>query len=87
MESQPLVSVIMPCYNMEQFIAYTIESVQRQTYPNWELCIVDDASTDRTVEIIKSHHDKDDRIRFSVKPNHSGIADTRNQCLKMAKGQ
>lgn len=82
-----MVSVIMPCYNMERFIAYTIESVQKQTYPNWELCIVDDASTDKTVEIVKSHQDKDDRIRFSVKPEHSGIADTRNQCLKMAKGQ
>ena len=78
MENQPLVSVIMPCYNMERFIASTIESVQRQTYPNWELCIVDDASSDKTVEIIKSYHDNDGRIHFSVKPKHSGIADTRN---------
>lgn len=82
-----MVSVIMPCYNMERFIAFTIESVQRQTYPHWELCIADDASTDHTVEIIKSHQEQDDRIRFSVIPQHSGIADTRNQCLKMAKGQ
>ena len=87
MENQPLVSVIMPCYNMEKFIAYTIESVQRQTYPHWELLIVDDASTDRTADIIKSHQEQDDRIRFFVKPQHSGIADTRNRCLKMAKGQ
>ena len=87
MEHQPLVSVIMPCYNMERFIAFTIESVQRQTYPNWELCIVDDTSSDKTVEIIKSYQEKDERIRFSVKPKHSGIADTRNQCIQMAQGQ
>ena len=87
MENQPLVSVIMPCYNMEKFIAYTIESVQQQTYPHWELLIVDDTSTDRTAEIVKSHQNQDDRIHFIVKPKHSGIADTRNQCLKMAKGR
>ena len=87
MENQPLVSVIMPCYNMERFIAFTIESVQRQTYPNWELCIVDDASSDQTVEIIKRHQDQDDRIHYSVKPQHSGIADTRNQCIRMAQGK
>ena len=87
MENQPLVSVIMPCYNMEKFIAYTIESVQRQIYPHWELLIVDDASTDRTADIIKSHQNQDNRINLIVKPKHSGIADTRNQCLKMAKGR
>ena len=87
MESQPLVSVIMPCYNMEKFIAYTIQSVQGQTYPHWELCIVDDASTDETATIVRSFCDQDDRIHFVVKPKHSGIADTRNQCLNMAKGR
>lgn len=87
MENQPLVSVIMPCYNMEKFIAYTIESVQRQTYPHWELLIVDDASTDKTAEIVKSHQNQDSRIHFTMKPKHSGIADTRNQCLNMANGR
>ena len=87
MENQPLVSVIMPCYNMEKFIAYTIESVQRQTYTHWELLIVDDASTDKTADIVKSHQNQDHRIQFYVKPKHSGIADTRNQCIKMAKGR
>ena len=86
MDSQPLVSVIMPCYNMERFISETITSVQQQTYPHWELIVVDDASTDKTAEIVKNHQDQDERIRFFVKPQHSGIADTRNQCLNMAKG-
>lgn len=87
MESQPLVSVIVPCYNMERYIAYTIESVEQQTYPNWELIIVDDASTDSTVDIIKSRQEKNNKIRFYVKQQHSGIADTRNQCIRMAQGR
>lgn len=84
---KPLVSVIMPCYNMEEYISDTIVSVQKQTFPHWELVIVDDVSTDHTAEIVKSHQDQDERIRFFVKPTHSGIADTRNQCLKMAQGR
>lgn len=87
MENQPLVSIIMPCYNMERFIAYTIESVQRQTYPHWELLIVDDASTDGTVDIIQTYCAQDDKIQLTVKPKHCGIADSRNQCIKMAKGR
>ena len=80
MEKQ-LVSVIMPCYNMEHFVSDTITSVLRQTYSHWELLIVDDTSTDGTVAIIKELCSNDDRIRFIVKPQHTGIADTRNQCI------
>lgn len=87
MEAQPLVSVIMPCYNMERYISETIASVQRQTYTHWELLIVDDASTDKTAEIVKNIQNQDDRIHFVIKTEHSGIADTRNQCLNMAKGR
>ena len=87
MENQPLVSVIMPCYNMEKYIAHTIASVQRQTFSQWELLIVDDASNDQTAEIVENHCQQDQRINFFVKHSHSGIADTRNQCLKMAKGR
>lgn len=82
-----MVSVIMPCYNMESYVADSIASVQRQTYPHWELLIVDDASTDRTVEIVKSLAEQDEKILFVVKKEHSGIADTRNQCIQMAKGR
>ena len=86
MESQPLVSVIMPCYNMERFVTETIASVQRQTYPHWELLIVDDASTDDTVETVKKIAEQDERIHFTEKTAHSGIADTRNLCIQMAQG-
>ena len=83
----PLVSVIMPCYNMEKFISDSIMSVRNQTYSSWELLIVDDASTDATADIVKKQCEQDNRIHFTVKPEHSGIADSRNQCLKQAQGQ
>jgi teichuronic acid biosynthesis glycosyltransferase TuaG len=86
-ENQPLVSVIMPCYNMEKYISDAIMSVRQQTYPYWELLIVDDASTDGTVDIIKNHGQQDNRIHYVVKTKHSGIADSRNQCIKMSQGQ
>lgn len=86
MESQPLVSVIMPCYNMASYVSDSIKSVIAQTYPNWELLIVDDASTDETVNIIESFAQTDSRIKFAIKKQNSGISDTRNQCIQMAKG-
>ena len=85
--SSPLVSVIMPCYNMASFVIETIRSVQAQTYTPWELLIVDDASTDTTVDLIRGLSEEDPRIQLQVKPSHSGIADSRNQCLKQAKGR
>ena len=87
MENLPLVSVIMPCYNMEDYVAESIASVQRQTYSHWELLIVDDASTDSTKEVVRDLADQDERIHFVAKPQHSGIADTRNQCIQMAQGR
>ena len=77
----------MPCYNMEKYVADSIASVQRQTYSNWELLIVDDVSTDETVKIVTKRTETDERIHFVVKPQHSGIADTRNQCIQMAQGR
>lgn len=87
MESQPLVSVIMPCYNMASYISDSIKSVVAQTYPYWELLIVDDASTDKTVNIIETYAQSDARIRFAIKKHNSGIADTRNQCIRMSQGR
>ena len=57
-----LVSIIMPSWNTERFIAETIQSVIDQTYQNWELLIVDDCSTDNTDEVVASF--KDDRIKY-----------------------
>ena len=87
MESQPLVSIIMPSYNAESYIAESIESVLHQTYTNWELIITDDRSRDHTPDIVQSYCKQDSRIDFVIAQQHSGIAGTRNQCLSRAKGQ
>ena len=84
----PLVSVIMPCYNMERFIADTIRSVLNQTFTDWELLITDDASTDGTIATIQSLAENDPRIHFfSIDPQQTGIAPARNHCIKNAKGR
>lgn len=83
----PLVSIIMPCYNAECYIAQSIESVLAQTYQNWELLITDDGSTDKSVEIISKYSKNDDRINVMVSDEHQGIARTRNMSISRAKGR
>lgn len=58
------ISIIMASYNYENFIKEAIESVINQTYPNWELIIVDDGSTDNSIEVIKKYVEQDSRIKF-----------------------
>ena len=86
MENQPLVSVITPCYNMENFVAETVHSVINQTYPHWEMIIVDDASTDQTDAILKSLAEQDERIKITINKGNPGIAESRNQAIQMAQG-
>ena len=82
-----LVSVITPAYNAEKYIKDTIESVIAQTYTNWEMIIVDDASVDNTVNIINYYQQKDKRIKLiALKKNH-GVANARNTAIENAKGQ
>ena len=87
--SQDLVSVIMPSYNTEKYILDSIQSVQAQTYANWELIIVDDCSTDNTVEIVKKHiaETKETRIHLLSNEKNSGAAISRNYALREAKGR
>ena len=80
-----LVSIVMPSYNSEKYIKASIESVLNQTYPKWELLIVDDCSTDKTVDIIKSF--KDQRIKFFQNEKNSGAAISRNWALREANGK
>lgn len=82
-----LVSIIMPCYNAERYIAQSIESVLAQTYDNWELLITDDASTDKSVEIISKYSKNDERINVLVPDEHQGISRTRNMSISRARGR
>ena len=86
MENCGLVSIIMPSYNTECYIAKSIESVQSQTYPYWELIIVDDCSTHKTDDII-ARYLSDTRIRYIKKETNSGAAISRNIALKEATGK
>ena len=82
-----LVSIITPAFNSEKFIAETIMSVQNQTYRNWEMIIVDDCSTDKTAEIIRSFQEKDSRIIYLRNESNKGSAYSRNIALQKAKGK
>lgn len=81
-----LVSIIMPSYNTAKFISETIESVSAQTYPNWELIIVDDCSTDDTDAVVRPYL-ADGRIRYMKNEKNSGAAVSRNRALREAKGK
>lgn len=85
--NQNLVSIITPTYNCGRFIAETIESVQTQTYPDWEMLIVDDCSTDNTKEIVEQYQKGDPRIKYYCLPKNSGAAEARNEALRRANGR
>lgn len=82
-----LVSIITPNYNCAKFISETIRSVQAQTYQNWELIIIDDCSTDNTLEVVKPFLERDTRVRYICNPVNSGAAITRNRGLREARGR
>lgn len=82
----PLVSVLMTSYNREDYIGEAIESVLKSTYQNFELIIVDDGSSDNTVEIIKASAKEDKRIRFYQNEINLGDYRNRNMAATYAKG-
>ncbi len=85
--SQPLVSIIVPCYNVSKYIGTAIESVLAQTYSNWELLITDDASTDNTVDIINRYINQDARIHLYKLEKNFGAGIARNNSILQAKGR
>lgn len=80
-----LVSVIIPVYNRQDTVRRAIDSVLSQTYPNIELIIVDDVSTDHSVEVIRSYHD--DRVRLICQKEHGGANRARNTGITNARGE
>lgn len=82
----PMVSVVMPSYNKEQFIEQAIRSVMVQTFEDWELIIVDDCSTDHTISIVEKLVQEDSRIHFYSNPRNMGAANTRNRGMELATG-
>ena len=80
------ISVVVPVYNGEHFIKRCIDSILSQTYTNWELVIVDDGSTDSTVDILEEYKNKDDRIRYYTQEN-KGAGSARNLGIDYILGE
>lgn len=85
MNITPKITVLLPVYNCELYIKTAVESILNQTFTNFELLIIDDASTDATVSILKKFDDP--RIQLIEKPLNSGYTNSLNYGLKIAKGQ
>lgn len=84
-----LVSIIVPVYNAERFIKETMDCVRAQTYPCWELLLVEDKSSDKTVSIIEEYIEAngENRIRLIRQPENMGAARARNRGLAEAAGR
>ena len=83
----PAVSVVMPVYNGETYVAEAIESILEQTFADFELIIVDDGSQDRSADIIQRYAAGDDRIRCVMLEENTGEACARNRGLELARGE
>lgn len=83
---EELVSIITPCYNGARHIGETIVSVINQTYPHWEMIIIDDGSEDRSAEVVDEYTKKDNRIRL-INQKNAGSAAARNRGIRAAEGR
>jgi glycosyltransferase involved in cell wall biosynthesis len=78
-------SIVMAAYNAANYIGESIESILKQTYPHFELLIIDDGSSDTTLDIARGYEAQDERVRVIAKPSNSGISDTTNTGLRAAR--
>ena len=82
----PLISVVMPVYNCERYVAHAVESILAQTLVDFEFVIIDDGSTDKTPEILRRYAARDPRIRLVSRPNR-GLVASLNEGLALARGE
>lgn len=83
---QPLISIVVPVYNTEKYLDECVKSILAQSYTNWELILVDDGSTDTSLELCESWQSKDARIRVSHKEN-GGVSSARNVGIDKSRGE
>ncbi len=86
---EELISIIVPVYHVENYIAQTMDCVYEQTYEKWELLLIDDCGGDNCVKIMEDYirQKGDSRIRLIHQPSNMGAAEARNRGLKEAKGR
>src|SRR5438045_3065304 len=82
----PAVTVLMPVYNADRFVAQTVDSILAQTFADFEVLIINDGSTDRSLEILQDYTRRDDRIRLISRPN-TGYVVALNEGLALARGE
>lgn len=85
--NRPFFSVVMPAYQAEKYLGTAIESIQRQSFEDWELLIIDDCSSDKTFEIASDYEKKDSRIRVIHREKNAGVSEARNLGITMAQGK
>lgn len=85
----PAVSIVTPVYNVEKWIEETLDSVRAQTFPDWEMLLVEDCSTDQTVPAIEKYLERtgEDRIRLIRQEENGGAARARNRGVQEAAGR
>ncbi len=81
-----MISIIMPAYNTEQYIARGIDSCLAQSYGNWELLVIDDGSTDGTVQVVEKYANQEDRIHL-IRAEHGGVSRARNCGIDAVAGE
>lgn len=86
MTNDKLVSIIIPVYNASRFLEETINSIQKQTYSNWEAIFIDDCSSDNSYNLIKKYQKEDKRIKLIKNKTNSGAAVSRNNGIDHAEG-
>jgi glycosyltransferase involved in cell wall biosynthesis len=82
--NQPVVSVMMPVYNAERYVGKAVESILGQSFGDFELLILDDGSTDGSLEVLRGYAQRERRIRLTSRPNR-GLVDSRNELLDAAR--
>ena len=82
-----LITVVVPCYNVEKYVDKCLESLMNQTYKNLEIILVEDRSTDNTYDVIKDYPKKDHRIKIIRNEKNSGLSFSRNAGIKEATGK
>ena len=82
----PLISIIIPVFNVEQYIPQCLSSVLRQSYKNLEIICIDDGSTDSSLDILRHYQQTDTRIRV-ISQTNKGVAAARNLGLNLASGE
>jgi len=86
-QKTPLVSIVMPVYNAAEFLRESLDSILSQTYCNWELIAVDDASSDNSYQILMQYADADSRIKLYKNRNNLGVSKSANKAISKAKGE